>query len=272
MSDYLPAMLPPMHVLAENQQQKAHVNRIAKRPVRGSDRGLLCAANAYGDKLRLLAFQSDRLMHSYAELQREWRVPFDPRRMNPSATPRQRLAMDLCFEYVVLKIGYDALGKVIKRLMPDRLHGQVSDSSFTDVATWLRKNGKQRGVPEPIVEAVVSRHVAYESLDDFRNRFVHRSSRAMVSKMRNGQLAFNLDRHTPVPIKTTVRKHIRTHFELAFQVEAHAMSEQSPAPHVPGCMFLLSHSVADLWRPESIRHFGIEQFIIEHDESGVSPS
>lgn len=252
-------MLPPMHVLADSQRAKRDVSAATQRTLFGFKPALLRVAETYGEKLALLAFQSERLMRAYNDLRGPWSNRPDPDQINHFATASQRLAYDLCFEYVALKIAYDALGKVIAQLV---LPYKIKDKNFTKAANSLAKKRAAKKVPQQLIDPVISQRTAYDELDDFRTEFVHRSRRTLIFKLRNGHLAFNLKGHKPAPIKTTVRRHIRTHFELAFQVEAYAMSQERIPPHVPTCMFVLTPAVADLYRPDKIRTFGIERFLI----------
>ena len=269
-------MLPPFHVLAETLRILRRVNRKSKSPPPFCPTQVVHASKNYRDKLSLLRFQSERLMLSYKALQNAWRT-FRTTEGSPGfAAAYQRLSYDLCFEFVALRICYDALAWILRPLLPKKLRGKVPNHSFHDLACWMQKNGTSQGAPDEVVQILTSAWPAFRELRALRDGFVHQTSNTWITRRRNSQFAFALPGTQPevcraglfavmrvpkesqIPVKAGVRKYIKSHFETAFRMEAWALKHQQASVKVPPCWSELPPCVADLYRYNRIRTFGVE--------------
>jgi hypothetical protein len=183
------------------------------------------------------------------------------------------LRYDLCFEFVALRMAYDALAKVIVRTLPAKVQGTLPEQSFRKLLFWFEKHGRQQGAPRPVADAVWARRESFQQLRALRDEFVHRDDDTLIVRMADGEIGFQVvgDKYPWVrldtragrgvhPLKPTLKRIIADHLELAFEVEALALARETQPVRVPGSVTMLPAELSELYDLDRINTYGVEQF------------
>ncbi len=269
-------MLTPMGTLLNYLLRKKHVGKAAGSKLPRHDDALLAAITAYQDKLTLVHFQSARVALSCEAVTAGWQnlPPPDARQaFEAFLNEWTQLRYDLCFEFVALRIAYDALAKVIVRTFPATAQGKAPKESFRKLLFWFEKHGDQRGAPRHVVDPVCARRSSFLQLRGLRDEFVHWDDDTLIVQMSDGEIGFqvvgnaypwvplqNPGRQSAHPLNSTLRRIILDHLELAFEIEALTLNRQSQPVRAPGSVSMLPAALSELYGLDCINTYGVEQF------------
>jgi len=266
----------PMGTLLNYLQQRTHIASVTGSPPCAHEAALLAAVKTYQDKLTLVHFQSARVARACKAVKHRWKnLPMPPahEEFEGFIELRTQLRYDLCFEFVALRIAYDALARIIVRVLPTRVQGKAPENSFKDLLVWLEDHGKQQGAPSEVVDAVCGRKDSFLQLRYLRDEFVHRDDDTLIVRMRDGEIGFELtgDRYPWIPLenradqnvhplKPTLRHIIIDHLELAFEVESLTLAGQPQPVRVPGSITMLPAELSELYDLDRINTYRVEEF------------
>ncbi len=269
-------MLTPMGTLLNLLVERKQVAAVAGPHFFPYQDALLAAVKAHQDKLTLVHFQSARVARSCEAVKHRWKdlaMPLAHEEFEGFLEEWTQLRYDLCFEFVALRIAYDALAKVIVRTLPANLKGTVREQSHKKLLTWLEKHGAAKGVPPKVMDAVCRRKTSFLLLRHLRDEFVHRDDDTLIVRMPDGGIGFELtgDGYPWIPLenradqsvrplKPTLRHIIIDHLELAFEAESLTLAGQPQPVRVPGSITVLPAELSELYSLDTINTHEVEQY------------
>jgi hypothetical protein len=272
-------MPTPTGTMFQCAQQREYVARAGRTTLSGHEIALLAALKTYQDKLTLVHFQSERVARSCTALKRCWDglvVSSGHEEFEGFVKEWTQLRYDLCFEFVALRIAYDALARVVVRTLTPKLQGKAPERSFRRLLEWLEEHGRQKGVPPEVMAAVCGREESFKKLRDLRDKFVHWDDDTLIVRMADGELGFVVTRggYPWVPLekragegvhalKPALSQIIRDQLELAFELESCYLAAQRPPVRVPGSTTALPAQLRELYGLHSLNTYGVERFHLD---------